>query len=498
LTERKVSHSAFVSSELEEVKPIFSFGQLKIFRRLSVPARILPELLRLNLAFWICFAFYFVFVSAGFEANFVIILVGCLLLSALLSVWICYRHLPRRLKISRDGVVIAIDLNDAHYGEFLLPWSQIKSMKIEELKNFYPQREPYLVIRTDRDLLGLPHLLSLDNVLTDNSELSLLQDVQTWAPQLALSLPESAGGQLLCPVIGLGQTELWLHEFSTSVERKRVELLQPGDKLKEGEYEVVGVLSGGGQGNTYLIAGGTGRSDSNLGCDSQQGTALVLKEYILPVYRGATVTQAITDKLYKEADILRRLQHPNIVALKDCFVDDFRGYLVLEFVDGLSLKDLVARQGPLGQVQVLAIAKQLAQALDYLHSQYPPVLHRDLSCDNVMLACDGQLKVVDFNLAQRLDVRGRSALVGKQAYMAPEQFRGQSSAASDIYSLGACLFYLLTGKEACALAVSNPALECPTLNKQLCALVEKATALEAEERFASAQEVLVALCEIKL
>jgi len=164
------------------------------------------------------------------------------------------------------------------------------------------------------------------------------------------------------------------------------------------------------------------------------------------------------EQFYREASTLARLDHPNLPKVSDYFSEDDRDYLVMDFVAGQDLQTKLANalaQGhPLDEKQVLAWAEQLCNALEYLHSQDPPVLHRDIKPGNIKITPSGTVKLVDFGLVKVLlpdeqrtitVVQGR----GTVQYTPLEQYGGDSGhtdARSDIYSFSATLYHLLTGQ----------------------------------------------------
>jgi serine/threonine-protein kinase len=164
------------------------------------------------------------------------------------------------------------------------------------------------------------------------------------------------------------------------------------------------------------------------------------------------------EQFYQEASTLARLDHPNLPKVSDYFTFQDRDYLVMDFVPGEDLKEMLAaslRQGhPLPERQVLAWAAQLCDALEYMHSQDPPVLHRDVKPSNIKVTPAGNVKLVDFGLVKVVlpdeqrtitVVQGR----GTVQYIPLEQYggdTGHTDARSDIYSLGATLYHLLTGQ----------------------------------------------------
>ena len=158
----------------------------------------------------------------------------------------------------------------------------------------------------------------------------------------------------------------------------------------------------------------------------------------------------------REGEVLKSLDHAGIPNYLDYFEIDSpqaKGYaLVQNFVDGLSLQDYLKAGRTFSEVDVIDIGQQLLAILQYLHSQVPPVIHRDLKPSNILLTdrsahSQGQLYLVDFGSVQApfFNPTGTLTIVGTYGYMPPEQFGGRAEPASDLYSLGATLIYLVTG-----------------------------------------------------
>ena len=221
--------------------------------------------------------------------------------------------------------------------------------------------------------------------------------------------------------------------------------LQPGDVLRE-RYQIVGLIGAGGMGAVYLA------DDTRL-----TGRQCALKETHFWPNLSAEVIQAARKQFYQEASTLARLDHPGLPKVSDFFSIDERDYLVMDFVPGQDLLEIVnnaRREGHfLDQVMVLDWANQLWDTLAYLHSRQPPVLHRDIKPANIKLTPDSRLKLVDFGLVKPLDPNDPSTLTGLQGagslpYAPLEQYvdyLGHTDARSDLYALGATLYHLLTG-----------------------------------------------------
>ncbi len=217
--------------------------------------------------------------------------------------------------------------------------------------------------------------------------------------------------------------------------------------LLRDRYRIVELIGRGGMGAVYKA------EDVRL-----VGRLCALKE-VLPDPSGVPGAEEQThDQFYREASTLARLDHPNLPKVSDYFAENGREYLVMDFVPGHDLRELIddARRQDifLPEDTVLAWAVQLCDALTYLHTQDPPVLHRDIKPSNIKLTPRGVVKLVDFGLVKLLlpdDNRTVTVVQGRgtQAYTPLEQYggdTGHTDIRSDIYALGATLYNLLTGQ----------------------------------------------------
>ncbi|MDQ2806829.1 MAG: protein kinase [Chloroflexota bacterium] len=271
-----------------------------------------------------------------------------------------------------------------------------------------------------------------------------------------------------------------------------VRLHNVGDRV--GSYRIIGVLGHGGVGAVYEAEALPGMG---LPSGVQPGQRIALKENFDP---------ASLHQLQREFTALSQVDHPNLPGYYEVFAAGGTSYLVMELVPGQNLQDVLdKRHGSLVESQVLGYAMQLCDALTCLHSQTPHILHRDIKPANIRLTPEGLIKLVDFGLlkqgllATAHSIRG----LGTLAYAPIEQYSsGGTDPRSDIYSLGATLYHLLTGQAPPpaidrATATADTLLPPQRLNPRLSAGVSsavlRAMAVRREDRFATAQQFKDAL-----
>jgi serine/threonine-protein kinase len=227
------------------------------------------------------------------------------------------------------------------------------------------------------------------------------------------------------------------------------------------------------------------------------GKTVVVKESVVPSLTDETMRSKARELFNREAQLLMKLDHPRIAKIYDHFVEDRRDYLVLDYVPGKTLREYVLAEGPQSEEKVLDITRQVLEILTYLHGQDPPIVHRDLTPDNLMMAPDGRVFVIDFGAANQFIGAATGTLIGKQLYIAPEQFRGKAEPASDIYALGVTLHYLLTGKEPDALSVSHPRNHRSELSHEIDDFVASLTQMESSQRLGPAAAIIDRLSHLK-
>ncbi len=311
--------------------------------------------------------------------------------------------------------------------------------------------------------------------------------------QLASAIERFAGSstveaqltESLRPSQDKSYTELWLQSL-TSTSRINLDPLETGHQLYQGRYEVVSTLAVGGEGVAYLAQD---LKEINSGIVSD----VVLKETLIPPFIDKEIQQESVERFEREARLLKELESEHIVGMRDYFIEDKRCYLVLEYIKGMSLRHFVAEKGAFTAAETLDLAQQMTAILTFLHSKQ--IIHRDFTPDNLIRKEDGKLKLIDFNVARQWDKDdGKTGtIVGKHAYVPPEQFRGKACEASDIYALGATLFYLATGSDP--EPISQSSLQDLSSNEleQLSDLIKSCTSLNLKGRIKDAFELQCAL-----
>lgn len=222
---------------------------------------------------------------------------------------------------------------------------------------------------------------------------------------------------------------------------------------------------------------------------STHESLIVIKEMIIPVYGDENLRRKELDRFDRESRLLSNLDCDHIVKLLDYFIEDHRGYLVMEYIDGDSLVGLISKSGALPESKVLELSIQMCATLSYLHGLSPPVVHRDFTPDNLILTSDGSLKLIDFNVAQEAKFTTTATVVGKHAYLPPEQFRGKPCPQSDIYALGGTLYFLSTGSEPEPISSAHPILVNENVSEKLDRIVARATEPELKDRYPSIAEL---------
>jgi outer membrane protein assembly factor BamB/tRNA A-37 threonylcarbamoyl transferase component Bud32 len=264
----------------------------------------------------------------------------------------------------------------------------------------------------------------------------------------------------------------------------------PSKTILQSRYEILGVQGLGGMGAVY-------RARDLRFSAVEKIVAVKEMSNTAPDPRQRRVG---IQNFEREANILASLSHPSIPKIFDFFTEGQRSYLVLEFIEGDSIEELLQERGQAFlEEEVVEWALQIADVLAYLHGQTPPVIFRDIKPGNLMVRKrDGRIMVIDFGIAKVFEHGPRGTMIGTEGYSPPEQYRGSAEPRGDLYALGATMHHLLTDRD--------PRLEAPftfherpirhlnpTISPELEAVVMKALAYDVQERFASATEMALAL-----
>jgi outer membrane protein assembly factor BamB/tRNA A-37 threonylcarbamoyl transferase component Bud32 len=267
--------------------------------------------------------------------------------------------------------------------------------------------------------------------------------------------------------------------------------LQKGQLLQD-RYEVQEVVGRGGMGAVYRAR------DKNF-----KAIRLVAVKEMITRVTDDLIRKNIYKIFEREANILATLRHPSIPRIYDYFIENDRAYLVLEFVNGKNLEQIVSEADDFfTEQQVLGWGVEICDVLDYLHSYQPEaIVFRDIKPSNIMINLQGHVALVDFGIAKVFEGDQKNTMVGTQGYSPPDQYRGEATPKVDIYAMGATLHHLLTLKD--------PQLEAPfsfgerpinetnaNVSPELIAVVDRALAYKPEDRYESTAEMKDALINV--
>jgi len=256
-----------------------------------------------------------------------------------------------------------------------------------------------------------------------------------------------------------------------------------------GRYRVTKPLGGGGMKLVYLA------EDLRLAA-----RPCALAEMVDSFTSPDTQKQAVA-AFQREADMLAQLSNEHIPRVFDRFSEQNHHYLVMEFIDGITLEErLKAAGGKLPEADVIDVALQVLDTLEYLHHLEPPVIYRDLKPSNVMLTPSGQVKLIDFGIARLFQPLSNATMIGTQGYAPPEQYRGKVEFRSDLYALGATMHHALSGRDpALEPPFSFPPLHslCPDVTPALCEVIDQALKYDVALRVADDAEFRQRLIAIK-
>src|SRR5262245_20342985 len=247
-------------------------------------------------------------------------------------------------------------------------------------------------------------------------------------PSCKRPLPQDAR---FCPLCGAD-----LENPHNARARSATGLLRPQHTLHN-RYSIVQKLAQGGQSAVYLA--------TDLRANNEPRAIKEMSQANLQPFERERAILGIQ----REAEMLARLRHPAIARVFEQFTDDDKYYLAMEYVPGHTLEDeMIERGTPVRWEEAARWGAILAEVLNFLHSQPPAIIYRDLKPSNVMLCLNGSLKLIDFGIARWFSqAQSRdTAQLGTDGYAPVEQYASRSEPRSDIYALGCSLYHLLTGR----------------------------------------------------
>ena len=264
-------------------------------------------------------------------------------------------------------------------------------------------------------------------------------------------------------------------------------MITKGQKIND-RYEVRKLIGEGGMANVYL------------GYDT-----ILERDVAIKVLRGDLADdEKFVRRFRREAQNASLLSHPNIVQIYDVGEDDGNFYIVMEYIKGQTLKQLIKKRGKLTPAETVDIVSQLADGLAHAHDSY--IIHRDIKPQNIMILEDGMVKITDFGIAMALnasDLTQTNSVMGSVHYLPPEQASGKGSTIkSDIYSLGIMMYEMLAGtmpfkgETAVEIAMKHLKNPMPSVRKEnpnvpqaLENIILKATAKNTKNRYNNVREV---------
>lgn len=267
-------------------------------------------------------------------------------------------------------------------------------------------------------------------------------------------------------------------------------VLSCGDKILNGRYEILKVIHSSGMSNVYLV------SDSNLN-----------KQWCLKEIRKS---EAGRDKveyysLLQEANIMKSLNHTSIPRITTIEEDGDSIFIIMDYVDGMSIKSWLMRKGKINQEIVVTWMKQITQVVMYLHNRKQPIFYRDMKPDNVMIQSDGNIKLLDFGISVVIKEPGQviDRALGTSGYAAPEQSKRGNvcDLRSDIYAMGKTMYYMLTGINPSQVPKDTPLRSVRDIDSSISIglerIVNKCIQENPDNRYQSCEELLYALQNYK-
>lgn len=247
----------------------------------------------------------------------------------------------------------------------------------------------------------------------------------------------------------------------------------------DGKYEILTEIGHGGMSVVYLAM------DTHL---NKQWAVKEIKKK-----GNGKNDEVVVNSLLAEANLMKRLDHPALPRIVDIIDNGVTIFVVMDYIEGESLDKILAEYGSQSEELVIGWAKQLCDALSYLHSQKPPIIYRDMKPANVMLKPEGNIKIIDFGIAREYKELSLAdtTVLGTKGYAPPEQYSGQTDARSDIYALGMTMHHLLTGIDPRTGEAYAPVrMWNPEVSEGMEMIIDKCVQPAAERRYQNCQDLL--------
>lgn len=247
----------------------------------------------------------------------------------------------------------------------------------------------------------------------------------------------------------------------------------------DGKYEILKEIGKGGMSVVYLAM------DKHL--NKQWAVKEIRKQ------GGGKNDDIVVNSLLAEANMMKRLDHPALPRIVDIIDNGITIYIVMDYIEGESLDKILAAEGIQSEEMVIGWAKQLCDALSYLHSQKPPIIYRDMKPANVMLKPEGNIKIIDFGIAREYKEQNLAdtTVLGTKGYAPPEQYSGQTDQRSDIFALGMTMHHLLTGVDPrSGEAYASVRMWNPEISEGVEAIIDKCVQPAAENRYQTCADLL--------
>lgn len=247
----------------------------------------------------------------------------------------------------------------------------------------------------------------------------------------------------------------------------------------DGKYEILKEIGRGGMSIVYLAM------DKHL--NKQWAVKEIRKK------GSGKNDEIVVNSLLAEANLMKRLDHPALPRIVDIIDNGVTIYVVMDYIEGESLDKILEAEGVQPEEKVIVWAKQIADALAYLHAQKPPIIYRDMKPANVMLKPEGNIKIIDFGIAREYKEQNLAdtTVLGTRGYAPPEQYSGQTDARSDIFALGMTMHQLLTGVDPRNGEAYAPVRQWnPELSEGIEIIIDKCVQPAAEKRYQTCADLM--------